>query len=141
MADRLTAEHRSWNMSRIRGVDTRPEKQVRSILHANGYRFRLHQKNLPGKPDIVLPKYKSVILVHGCYWHRHDGCRYAYSPKSRVEFWSQKFARTGQRDKENLAALKVLGWRTLVVWECQIGYAEKLADRLRDFLESSVAVK
>ena len=141
MADRLTAEHRSWNMSRIRGADTKPEKQVRSILHANGYRFRLHQKNLPGKPDIVLPKYKSVILVHGCYWHRHDGCRYAYSPKSRVEFWSQKFARTVQRDKENLAALKVLGWRTLVVWECQIGYAEKLADRLRIFLENSAAVK
>ena len=128
MVDRLTTEHRSWNMSRIRGANTKPEKRVRSILHSNGYRFRLHRKTLPGKPDIVLPKYKSVILVHGCFWHRHIGCRFAYTPKSRTEFWSAKFARTVQRDKENLVALKLLGWRALVVWECQIEDVNLLTD-------------
>ncbi|MBU1162905.1 MAG: DNA mismatch endonuclease Vsr, partial [Proteobacteria bacterium] len=85
--DIISKEKRSWNMSRIRGKDTKPEIIVRSMLHRMGYRFRLHRKDLPGKPDIVLPKYKTVIFVHGCFWHRHKGCKYAYTPKSRVKFW------------------------------------------------------
>lgn len=137
MVDRLTPEHRSWNMSRICGANTKPEKRVRSILHANGYRFRLHRKTLPGKPDIVLPKYNSIILVHGCFWHRHAGCRFAYSPKSRIDFWREKFARNVQRDKENLTALRSLDWKVMVVWECQTAQVEQLAGELRDFLNSS----
>ena len=91
MVDNLTQEKRSWNMSRIKDKNTKPELVVRSILHRMGYRFRLHRKDLPGKPDIVLPKYKTVIFVHGCFWHRHKGCKYAYQPKSRVDFWQKKF--------------------------------------------------
>lgn len=135
MVDSLTPDRRSWNMSRIRGSNTAPEKQVRSILHAEGYRFRLHDKTLPGKPDIVLPKYRSVILVHGCFWHRHAGCRLSYSPKSRIEFWQAKFARTVERDKENLACLNALGWKALVIWECQITDTEKLIARINKFLQ------
>ncbi|MEE1573813.1 MAG: DNA mismatch endonuclease Vsr, partial [Candidatus Neomarinimicrobiota bacterium] len=97
--DRLTKEKRSWNMSRIKGKDTKPEIIVRSILHKAGFRFRLNRKDLPGKPDIVLPKYKSVILVHGCFWHRHPRCKYACTPKSRVKFWQKKFSENIERDK------------------------------------------
>ena len=138
MVDRLTPEHRSWNMSRIRGSDTKPEKRVRSILHANGYRFRLNRRTLPGTPDIVLPKYKSAIFVHGCFWHRHIGCKLAYSPKSRIDFWCKKFARTVQRDQENLLALQVLGWRTLVIWECETKQVEQLSNVLFEFLSGPV---
>ena len=89
--DQLTAEHRSWNMSRIRSKDTAPERIVRSLLHRMGYRFRLHRQGLPGRPDIVLPGRRTVVMVHGCYWHRHLGCRLAYTPKSNQEFWETKF--------------------------------------------------
>ncbi|HEY0980807.1 very short patch repair endonuclease, partial [Schlesneria sp.] len=87
MTDRITKSHRSWNMSRIRSKDTSPELQVRSLLHGLGYRFRIHRIDLPGKPDIVLPRYRVAVLVHGCFWHRHPGCKYAYTPKSRIQFW------------------------------------------------------
>ena len=106
-------------MSRIRSKDTRPEKTVRSMLYRMGYRFRLHDKNLPGKPDIVLPKYKTVIFVHGCFWHRHKGCKYAYIPKSRVNFWKDKFAETVRRDKQHLKQLKENGWKVFILWECE----------------------
>lgn len=125
--DILTKEKRSWLMSRIRGSDTHPELVVRSTLHGMGYRFRLHRKNLPGKPDIVLPKLKTVVLVHGCFWHRHEGCRFAYQPGSRQEFWQKKFARNVERDKEVRKKLQFLGWRVLVVWECQTRSVETLS--------------
>ena len=136
--DRLTPEHRSWNMSRIRSANTKPEKVVRSILHACGFRFRLHRKTLPGKPDIVLPKLNTVIFVHGCFWHRHEGCRYAYTPKSRVEFWTRKLERNRQRDVENVSALHALGWRTLVVWECETKDTLALTAQLRELLDTSI---
>lgn len=118
--DRLTAEHRSWNMSRIRGKDTGPEVAMRSMLHRAGLRFRLQEKKLPGKPDIVLPKFKAAIFVHGCFWHRHEGCKYCYTPKSRLDFWNSKFERTVERDTEQLKAVSKSGWLPLVIWECEI---------------------
>lgn len=118
--DSLTPEKRSWNMSRIRGKDTKPELAVRSLLHRRGYRFRLSEKTLPGKPDIVLPKYRTAILVHGCFWHRHSGCKYAYTPKSRLDFWNQKFEENVVRDKNNLSRLQQKGWLPIVIWECEI---------------------
>ena len=120
MTDRITKLHRSWNMSRIRSKDTSPEIQVRSLLHRLGYRFRIHRNDLPGKPDIVLPRYRVVVLVHGCFWHRHPGCKFAYTPKSRVEFWKKKFAGNVKRDAMNLEALKTAGWRVITVWECEL---------------------
>jgi DNA mismatch endonuclease, patch repair protein len=118
--DKLTKEHRSWNMSRIRGKNTAPEIAMCSMLHKNGFRFRLQEKNLPGKPDIVLPKFKTAIFVHGCFWHRHENCKYCYTPKSRNEFWNSKFQRTIQRDAEQLQAVSKTGWFPLVIWECEI---------------------
>ena len=119
MADRISEERRSWNMSRIHSADTHPEKRVRSTLHKAGYRFRLHSHTLPGSPDIVLPKFRTVIFIHGCFWHRHIGCRYAYEPKSRVEFWTEKFTRNVRRDAMKTEQLIELGWQVLIVWECQ----------------------
>jgi len=119
MVDTLTREKRSWNMSRIKSGDTKPELAVRKMLHALGYRFRLHRKDLPGRPDIVLPKYRTVFLVHGCFWHRHEGCKYAYMPKSRQEFWKTKFERNTARDKEVIQSLVELGWNTKIIWECE----------------------
>lgn len=120
MADRISKARRSWNMSRIRGKNTKPELQLRSALHKAGFRFRLHDRKLPGKPDIVLRQFKTVILVHGCYWHRHPGCAEATTPKSNVDFWTAKFDATVERDRRNIAALEAAGWRVLVVWECEI---------------------
>jgi DNA mismatch endonuclease (patch repair protein) len=128
--DRLTKAERSWNMSRIRGRDTSPERAVRSILHRLGYRFRLHSRKLPGRPDVVLPRYKTVVFVHGCFWHRHSGCPFAYTPKSRIEFWSQKFAANVERDRLASKQLRALGWRVLVVWECELRDARALSQRL-----------
>jgi DNA mismatch endonuclease (patch repair protein) len=132
--DSLSREHRSWNMSRIRGKDTRPELRVRSALHRLGYRFRLNRRDLPGKPDIVLPRYQTVIFVHGCFWHRHPGCRFAYTPKSRVEFWQAKFQRNVERHREVEEELTTLGWRVLVIWECETDSATGLLDRLTELL-------
>lgn len=130
MADRISKEHRSWNMSRIKGKDTSPELRVRSVLHRMGYRFRLHRNDLPGKPDIVLPKYRTVIFVHGCFWHRHLGCRYAYTPKSRVDFWNRKFKETRMRDCKNLVSLSDQGWNVWIVWECETRDLEELKEML-----------
>ena len=118
--DRLTPEKRSWNMSRIKSKDTTPERIVRSFLHRNGFRFRLHVKDLPGKPDIVLPKYKTVIEVRGCYWHRHEGCKDATIPSINTDFWQKKFADNVARDKRTEQELKTLGWNVIVVWECEV---------------------
>lgn len=118
--DSLTREKRSWNMSRIRGKNTVPELIVRSFLHRNGIRFRIHAANLIGRPDIVLPKYRTVIFVHGCFWHRHKGCKYAYIPKSRKKFWSVKFKENIARFDQVRKALKKDSWKVLVIWECQV---------------------
>ena len=118
--DRLTPEKRSWNMSRIKSKDTTPERIVRSFLHRNGFRFRLHVKDLPGKPDIVLPKYKTVIEVRGCFWHRHEGCKDATTPSTNAVFWQKKFAENVARDKRTKQDLKSLGWNVIVVWECEV---------------------
>lgn len=117
-------------MSRIRGKDTKPEMRVRSLLHRMGFRFRLHRKDLPGKPDIVLPAYETVVFVHGCFWHRHPGCRFAYTPKSRVDFWQTKFRRNVERHQEVTAELEELGWRVVVIWECETASEEQLQQRL-----------
>jgi DNA mismatch endonuclease (patch repair protein) len=130
MVDSLSRKHRSWNMSRIRSRDTGPELLVRSALHRAGYRFRLHSKVLPGRPDIVLPKYHTVVFVHGCFWHRHKGCRFAYTPKSRVAFWNDKFRSNIERDRRNSKALRKLGWRVLIVWECQATSPERWLSKL-----------
>jgi len=124
--DTLSKEQRSWNMSRIKGKDTKPELIVRSHLHKMGFRFRLHRKDLPGKPDIVLPKYRTVIFVHGCFWHRHKSCKYSYNPKSRKKFWREKFEGNVERDKRNRKELSSLDWRSVVVWECQTNHSGKL---------------
>ncbi len=131
--DRITKEHRSWNMSRIRSQNTRPEKIVRSLLHRMGYRFRLHRKDLPGKPDIVLPKYKAVVLVHGCFWHRHERCKYAYAPESRVEFWEAKFKANIKRDIEVKKQLDELSWNTLVIWECETADIGTLKRKIENY--------
>ncbi len=137
MADQISPEHRSWNMSRIRGKDTKPEKIVRSILHKSGYRFRLHRKDLPGKPDIVLPKYNTIIFVHGCFWHRHKNCRFAYTPKSRKEFWNAKFRDNKRRDKKNQKKLKNLNWRVITIWECQTRNLELIRKIIKKNLEGT----
>ncbi len=132
--DTLSKEKRSWNMSRIKGKNTEPERKVRSFLHRRGYRFRLHRKDIPGNPDIVLPKYRTVIFIHGCYWHRHPGCRYAYNPKSSVDFWNKKFQKNVERDRRNTEKLKKAGWDVRIVWECETGNDEAVENALGDFL-------
>lgn len=132
--DRLTREHRSWNMSRIRGRDTGPERAVRSLLHRLGFRFRLQTRALPGRPDVVLPKYHSVVFVHGCFWHRHPRCPLAYKPKSRRTFWNRKFAENVARDRRTTNALRKAEWRVVVVWECELRNPEALSRRLEHTL-------
>lgn len=129
--DRLGHQHRSWNMSRIRGRDTNPERAVRSLLHRLGFRFRLHERSLPGTPDIVLSRYRTAVFVHGCFWHRHNNCRFAYTPKSRRAFWTAKFRNNQQRDARNRKALNDAGWHVLVVWECELRWESQLSRRLQ----------
>lgn len=114
-------------MSRIRAKDTGPERFVRSHLHARGYRFRLHRTDLPGSPDIVLPRFRIAIFVHGCFWHHHAGCRYATTPATRREFWEEKFLRNIARDASATAALRRSGWRVITVWECELRRADGVA--------------
>lgn len=128
--DRLTAEQRSWNMSRIKGRDTGPERQVRSLLHRLGFRFSLKRRDLPGRPDIVLARYGTVIFVHGCFWHRHKNCHNSVLPKTRPEFWLAKLNGNVERDKRNAIALKDLGWKVLIVWECEVSDEPKLSQKL-----------
>jgi DNA mismatch endonuclease (patch repair protein) len=124
--DILTKEKRSWNMSRIRAKDTKPELTVRSYLHRRGFRYRLHVKDLPGKPDIVLPKYRTVVFVHGCFWHRHKGCKYAYTPKSKKEFWERKFKENVKRFSKVTKELSKSGWNVVVIWECEVNIEQNV---------------
>ena len=130
MPDTLTRLQRHNCMSRIRGKNTKPEILVRRGLHARGFRFRLQDKKLPGRPDIVLPKYGVVIMVNGCFWHGHKGCRYAIKPKTNVEFWKTKIARNRHRDEVTNAHLEALGWHVITVWECELRGKSILASRL-----------
>ncbi len=132
MADRLNEEQRRHLMSRVRGQNTKPELQVRSAAHAMGLRFRLHRRDLPGKPDLVFPKWRIAIFVHGCFWHRHFGCHKASLPTTRSEFWATKLARNVERDAENTDRLKALGWSVGVIWECE----SRKPDQLRAHLTS-----
>lgn len=120
MSDVHSKTVRSYNMSRIKGKNTTPEKIVRSYLFSRGLRYRLHDKNLPGKPDIVLRKFKSVVFVHGCFWHLHDNCRYAVMPKTRTEWWREKLLRNKERDIHHLEQLRTMKWKVYIVWECEL---------------------
>lgn len=135
--DRLTPERRSWLMSRVRSKDTLAELRVRRAAHALGFRFRLHRSDLPGKPDLVFPKYRVALFVHGCFWHRHPGCRKASTPKSRIEFWQSKFDRNVERDVQTMAALKRLGWQPVVIWECETKDNVALSNCLSQFFRKA----
>jgi DNA mismatch endonuclease, patch repair protein len=123
MVDVVSKSVRSRMMSAIKGKNTKPEINLRKALHAMGLRYRIHAGHLPGKPDLIFPKHNAVVLVNGCFWHRHLKCKYAYIPKSRVEFWETKFRENVKRDRKNKDSLKRLGWRVAVVWECSLHQA------------------
>lgn len=133
--DRHTPEQRKRNMSAVKSKNTKPEILVRKALHAMGYRFRLHVKDLPGKPDIVLPKYKTVIFVNGCFWHRHEGCKYASTPTTNVDFWEAKFKENTTRDKQKTVLLESDGWKVVVLWTCEIKKEDELKARLQSLLK------
>lgn len=137
--DNHTPEQRRRNMSAVKSKDTKPEILVRKCLHAAGFRFRLHVKELPGKPDIVLPKYKIAIFVNGCFWHRHPGCKYASTPSTNSDFWNAKFEENTARDKRNYAQLEELGWKVVILWECEVklwGMNAELAGKLTDVVQN-----
>ena len=131
----MESEVRSRNMAAIKSKNTKPEIKVRQLLHSMGYRFRLHMKDLPGNPDIVLKKYKTVIYVNGCFWHRHPNCKYASTPKTRTSFWSQKFQSNVERDNKNYIKIKNLGWKYIVVWECELKNKSDLVEKLKFSLD------
>jgi DNA mismatch endonuclease, patch repair protein len=141
MTDIVDRATRSRMMSGIRGKNTKPEMIVRRGLHRLGYRFRLHDRNLPGSPDLALPKWNAVIFVHGCYWHRHTGCKYAYTPKSNTDFWKKKLGRNSERDLEHQKTLSETGWRILIVWECSLKHQDigrsKTIEQISQWLLSS----
>lgn len=141
MADFLTPAERSERMSRIRSRDTVPELALRRALHAKGFRFRLGTRSLPGRPDIVLRKHQAVVFVHGCFWHRHQGCSIATTPKTRTDFWAEKFRKNVQRDVDVAEKLRAQGWRVLVAWECELAprRLEDTVQRIANELVSSGA--
>ena len=136
MTDNLTPEQRSYCMSQIRSKDMIPELAVRSLTHRMGFRFRLHRKDLPGRPDLTLARHRAVIFVHGCFWHWHPDpdCPIAGLPKTNIEYWTPKLTRTRERDLEHLSGLRELGWRALVIWECELRDPESVLDRIHRFL-------
>lgn len=141
MPDKLTPERRSWNMGRIRARDTAPELAVRRAAHALGYRFRLHRRDLPGCPDVVFPRHRLALMVHGCFWHQHPdpACKDARPPKSNQGYWLEKLSRNLDRDRAAAEALVALGWRVAVVWECRTRNGEQLRERLRTIIEPTAA--
>lgn len=130
---------RSANMRAIRSKDMRPELEVRSLVHKLGYRFRLHRKDLPGQPDLVFVSRRKVIFVHGCFWHWHQGCKIAHVPKSNLEYWGPKLERNRARDRRNIDALRMDGWKTMVIWECEIRSGRTLKKRINAFLGAHAA--
>ena len=135
MVDALTPAGRSERMSRIRSQDTKPELALRKALHRFGFRFRLHDRHLPGKQDIVLPKNRTVIFVHGCFWHRHKGCKIATTPKSNTKFWIEKFDRNVARDARNSSELAIEGWRVIIAWECDLSSPAKVLAKATELAE------
>lgn len=146
MADHLTKDKRSWNMSRIRSRHTKPELIIRSLLHRAGFRFRINYRKLPGSPDIVLPKYRTVVFVHGCFWHRHQNCSRATTPGTNEEYWQKKFERNIARDNKKGDELERLNWRVIVVWECEIlkdpvSVSESIIEQMRNNAHRNKALK
>lgn len=137
MADTVSKEQRSLNMSLIRSKETKPEVFVRSVLHRLGFRFRKNVKNLPGKPDIVLPKYKTAIFVHGCFWHQHKGCKRATIPKSNIGYWIPKLKGNIERDAQHKADLEIHGWNVAIIWECETKKTDELIEKLKNLLKSN----
>lgn len=135
MADIYDSKKRSEVMARVRATGTKPELIVRRVAHGLGYRFRLHRRDLPGRPDIVFPRYRKVIFVHGCFWHGHERCPKAKRPATNSAFWNGKLSRNLERDRENAAALREVGWKVLVVWECETTDREQLAAKISRFLD------
>lgn len=135
--DSLTTRERSERMGLIKGKNTKPEIQVRRLTHGMGYRYRLHDKNLPGRPDMVFKGRRKVIFVHGCFWHRHEHCKLARLPKSRLDFWAPKLERNKARDLDVLRRLNEQGWQSLVIWECELSELDMIAKRIRQFLENT----
>lgn len=138
VTDTLTPIARSERMSKVKSKHTKPELLVRRLVHKNGYRFRLHPAGLPGKPDLVFKRIRKIVFVHGCFWHRHSkaGCPFARMPKSKTDFWMPKLEANRLRDRRNVRALRSVGWKVLVVWECELRHIEQLENKLRRFLES-----
>ena len=135
MVDTISPEYRSEIMGRVRAKDTKPEMVVRRMLHAAGYRYRLHARDLPGKPDLVFPARRKVVFINGCFWHRHRDCALARLPKSRTEFWTNKLERNRERDEKNVAALREQGWEVLTVWECEVRDLATVMPRVVAFLK------
>ena len=147
MADKISPERRSKNMSAIRSRDTKPEIYLRKLLFAEGYRYRIAEKSIPGHPDMFLSKYNTAIFVHGCFWHRHKGCKYAYTPKSRTEFWKKKFDDNIRRDAVVRDTLQECGIKNLIIWECTVNcmvksqeFREKMINDIKDFLTSELLI-
>lgn len=140
MVDKISKEARSYNMSRIRSKDTKPEILVRKYLFSKGLRFRKNDKRYPGSPDIVLPKYKTIVFIHGCFWHLHEGCKYAVMPKSNVDFWKKKLYGNKERDKIIQKELEKMGWNVIIVWECELKKekCEQTLDNLYRQIKSNV---
>lgn len=132
--DIVSPEKRSRMMAGIKGKNTKPELAVRKLVHGMGLRYRLHRKDLPGSPDLVFPRLKKVIFVHGCFWHRHPGCRFAYTPRSNAQFWLDKLEGNIRRDGQAVAALETLGWQVLIVWECEVSDLSALTLKVSSFL-------
>ncbi len=132
--DTLSRQDRSENMRRIRSRDTSPEWKVRRLVHSMGFRYRLHVRDLPGRPDLVFPRLRKIIFVHGCFWHPHGRCRFSHVPRSNLDYWIPKLERNRERDKRNIAALRRLGWRVLVIRECETERTDKLCSKLQKFL-------
>ena len=136
--ERESPEYRSWVMSRVRSKDTSPELRVRSLIHRAGYRYRLHVRKLPGSPDMVMRKYRTVVFVNGCFWHRHPGCKQASTPKTNVDYWQGKFERNVARAEKNHAALRRDGWKVVIIWECQTRPTQELSELLTEVLPPQI---
>lgn len=141
MSDNLTLEQRKRTMASVKSKDTTPEKKVRSLVHSLGFRYRLHRKDLPGNPDLVFPRLKKIIFVHGCFWHGHDDCQAAERPASNKSYWNQKLDKNKKRDKENQKKLHSLGWQYLIVWECQMKDSTSLKRKIINFLNENYGRK